>query len=271
MMDNEREAFDAWLEEIRAKRQELLEKRSSRHHRKQQLAKRRTAASQERMRMISQLAKHSKKEDNFGMNDDDWEVYKVINKDHGDSDSEEEQERLTQFEDILKEHDPNHSVLDGEEGEIKRDQPEWHQLHLSTEQIKVPEILFQPSILGHDQAGISETIEFILNRFPEDVQQKLVENVFVTGALASLPGLKQRLETDLMAARPFKSRFGVTVAQNPSADAWNGAKKFANASPRSGFMTRQDYEEFGAEFLKQHNCSNIYTKSPSPTVVNQLN
>ena len=82
MEDDERKAFDAWLEEIRGKRQALLDKRSTRHHRKQQLAKRRTAASQERMRMISQLAKNSKKEDNFGMNDDDWEVYKKINKVH---------------------------------------------------------------------------------------------------------------------------------------------------------------------------------------------
>ena len=68
----------------------------NRHQRKQQLAKRRTAASQERMRIVAQLAKSSKKDDNFGANDDDWEVYKKINKDHGDSDSEEELERLTQ-------------------------------------------------------------------------------------------------------------------------------------------------------------------------------
>jgi len=30
--------------------------------------------------MISQLAKNSKKEDNFGMNDNDWDVYKKISK-----------------------------------------------------------------------------------------------------------------------------------------------------------------------------------------------
>jgi actin-related protein 5 len=35
---------------------------------------------QERMRMISQLAKNSKKDDNFGMRDEDWEVYKKISK-----------------------------------------------------------------------------------------------------------------------------------------------------------------------------------------------
>jgi hypothetical protein len=30
--------------------------------------------------MISQLAKNTKKEDNFGMRDEDWEVYKKISK-----------------------------------------------------------------------------------------------------------------------------------------------------------------------------------------------
>ena len=44
------------------------------------MAKRRTAASQERMRIISQLARREKKDDNFGMRDEDWDVYKAINK-----------------------------------------------------------------------------------------------------------------------------------------------------------------------------------------------
>ena len=80
MSEAERAEFDGWIEDVKQKRQELMDKRAARHHRKQQLAKRRTAASQERMRMISQLAKHSKKDDNFGMNDADWDVYKKINK-----------------------------------------------------------------------------------------------------------------------------------------------------------------------------------------------
>lgn len=44
------------------------------------MAKRRTAAAQERMRIISQLAKKEKRDDDFGMRDEDWDVYKVINK-----------------------------------------------------------------------------------------------------------------------------------------------------------------------------------------------
>ena len=46
MDEDEKRDFDIYLQEIKIKRQELLEKRSARHFRKQQLAKRRTAASQ---------------------------------------------------------------------------------------------------------------------------------------------------------------------------------------------------------------------------------
>ena len=165
---------------------------------------------------------------------------------------------------ILKEHDPKHAEEDG--NEISHDSPEWYQLHHATEQIRVPEILFQPSIIGHEQAGVSEVLEFILKKFPESVQQDLVNNVFVTGALASLPGLRERLETDLKAARPFKSEFSVTIAENPGHDAWNGAKKFALIHGRNEayFLTKEEYLERGSEYLKEHPFSNKFTPSPLP-------
>ena len=45
-------------------------------------------------------------------------------------------------------------------------------------------LILQPSIIGHDQAGISETIEFVLGKYPAEVQGALAANVFVTGSLA---------------------------------------------------------------------------------------
>ena len=95
------------------------------------------------MRVISQLAKNTKKEDDFGRNDDDWDVYKIIRKDQGESDSEEEQVRLAELDTLLKENDPEFRLP--EDDEIRHDSPEWYQLHLATETIRTPEILFQVS------------------------------------------------------------------------------------------------------------------------------
>lgn len=90
MEQGERMEFDTWLEDVRAKYEALRDKKAARQQKRQQLAKRRTAASQERMRLISQLARNTKKEDTFGQRDEDWDVYKQISREAGDSDSEEE-------------------------------------------------------------------------------------------------------------------------------------------------------------------------------------
>lgn len=41
---------------------------------------------------------------------------------------------------------------------------EYHQLFLGTERIRAPEIVFQPSLIGEDQAGIAETMQYVLER-----------------------------------------------------------------------------------------------------------
>jgi actin-related protein 5 len=39
----------------------------------------------------------------------------------------------------------------------------------------VPEVMFQPSILGMEQAGLAEVIEFILKKYPPEIQNTLVQ------------------------------------------------------------------------------------------------
>lgn len=98
-------SIDAWVVDVRKRRAAIFEHRSSRKQRKQDLAKRRTVAAQERMRIISQLARKEKDDDDFGMRDEDWDVYKAISKDD-DSDSDVENEKLMEFDNILRHHDP---------------------------------------------------------------------------------------------------------------------------------------------------------------------
>lgn len=99
-------AVDEWVIHVKQKRAAILERRHVRRQRKQDLAKRRTAAAQERMRIISQLARKEKGTDDFGMRDEDWDVYKAISKEAGDTDSEAENEKLLTFEEVLRHHDP---------------------------------------------------------------------------------------------------------------------------------------------------------------------
>lgn len=98
LQPKDQQDFDEWIASVRKKRyetnffiiltmlnvflyrQEILERRMAKRQRRQDMAKRRTAAAQERMRIISQLARKEKRDDDFGMRDEDWDVYKVINR-----------------------------------------------------------------------------------------------------------------------------------------------------------------------------------------------
>jgi len=264
MNETEKRDFDAWLSDIRGKFTELKEKKQARVQRRQQLAKRRTAASQERMRIISQLARNTKKEDTFGMQDDDWDVYKQISKDGGDSDSEEEALRCAEYEAVLKEHDP-------QDEEVGRDNPEWHQIHLATETIRAPEIIFQPSMIGHEQAGLGEILDFVLGKFEPEVADKLANNVFLTGGLSNIVGLKERLEAELQCMRPFKSTFKVSRADDCNLDAWKGASLFgSNRQNLKSFLTKEKYSECGEGYLEEHFHSNKYFPTPPPQEKGEL-
>ena len=116
-------------------------------------------------------------------------------------------------------------------------------------------------MIGHDQGGISEALEFIINKYPDEIQQKLSNNVFVTGSMARCPGFQERLESDLRQVRPFKSSLKVTKAKNPDIDAWKGAAKLTKHSSHSSlFHTKQEYDENGSHYFAEHSCGNIRTK-----------
>ncbi|XP_053688203.1 actin-related protein 5 [Sabethes cyaneus] len=254
-----------WVQETRRKRDEILDRKQSRKQRRQDLAKRRTAAAQERMRIISHLAKKEKGVDDFGMRDEDWDVYKSISRD-GDSDSEAENEKLIECEEILKQHDSSYVEPTTSVGNIA----EFHQLHIGVERIRVPEILFQPSIIGIHEAGLAGTIDYVLKLFPRKDLDKMIGNILLTGGCANIRGFKERLTRELQQLLPFQSVFKLQVASNPTMDGWKGASQFAMSEQfRQSLITRQMYDEFGGEYFKEHSASNYYCQTPSNSELNE--
>ncbi|KAJ8712337.1 hypothetical protein PYW07_005179 [Mythimna separata] len=252
----EPEAFQAWLNETRTKYRELVARREARRARRAAMVKRRTAAAAERMRVISRLAAAG---DDFGNQDSDWDAYKSISRE-ADSDSEADGERLLELEEALREYEPPPA-----------NSGQHHQLHLAIEPLRAPELMFQPSMMGNLEAGLAETMEYVFKHFSPEDQLLLANNVFLTGGSSQFPGLKERLERELLEMRPFQSTHKVVLAKNPSLDAWYGARDFAGSNEfESWCISKEDYYEMGAEYLKEHYASNRYYKSPAPIVDNTL-
>ncbi|XP_062855560.1 actin-related protein 5 [Trichomycterus rosablanca] len=137
---------------------------------------------------------------------------------------------------------------------------EYHQLFVGTERLRAPEVLFRPYLIGEEQMGLAEMLQFVLEQYPPETQAALCENVFLTGGNLLHGGVKERLERELCTVRPFQSHFKVSLASRPALDAWSGAREWAlrNTAGSQGWISRLDYEEKGGEYLSEHCASNTF-------------
>ncbi|KAG2412048.1 hypothetical protein HFD88_009604 [Aspergillus terreus] len=279
--------FENWVSERRAARQNILQKIKERDRMKADLGNRKSLASQMRMKTLANLAADGPKkrrrggdDDNFGANDEDWGVYRTVATGEQSDDEEEEDlgAMLDNVEKELLEYDPefteNHTLaaqsdwtkslvhvfLRGPWPFDPESQREAHQLHLNVERIRVPEVVFKPSIAGIDQAGLVEIAADIVNqRFsnPED-QAKLLRDVFLTGGNSLFQGFDERFRKDFRAFLPTGAQLNVRRAADPVLDAWKGAAQWASG-PELGksSISRQEYLEKGSEYLKEHDLGNV--------------
>lgn len=145
-------------------------------------------------------------------------------------------------------------------------QREAHQAHLNVERIRVPEVVFQPSIAGLDHAGVVEIAGDILTSrlsggggADGGVGELLMRDIFLTGGNTTFPNFDARVRTDLRALLPSEAVMEVRRARDPVLDAWRGAARWAGeARSKPAFVSRAEWEENGGEYLREHGLGNVF-------------
>ncbi|KAJ5691824.1 hypothetical protein N7462_001247 [Penicillium macrosclerotiorum] len=279
--------FENWIAERRANRQSILQKIKDRDRMKADLGNRKSLASQMRMKTLANLASDGPKkrrrggdDDDFGANDEDWGVYRTVAKDEQSDDEEEEDlgGMLNSIEQELLEHDPDftenhtlaaqsdwtkslvHAFLRGPWPFDPESQREAHQIHLNVERIRVPEVVFKPSIAGVDQAGLIQIAADIVNqRFTDPAaRSRLLKDVFLTGGNTLFTGFEERFRNELRAFLPMDAALNVRQAADPVFDAWKGAAQWAGSADLGRCsVSRDEYLEKGSEYIKEHDLGNV--------------
>eukprot|EP01018_Ginkgo_biloba_P033632 Gb_39904 [translate_table: standard] len=222
------------------------------------------AAQKERMRLLTTAAfDRGKGEDTFGMRDEDWQLYKRMSKDNDDDDGPDEDEaELARLNARLQEIDPtfifpsNDTVAAQPVVEVQQPRQltaEDFRITIGVERFRCPEILFQPHIIGVDQAGIDEMIGISVRRLPSKSANEVMSGtILVTGGSSLFPGLDARLQAELQKTRPLGSTIRLVQAADPLLDAWHGASSYA-ASPlfMNSSFSREDYMEKGEDWLRK--------------------
>lgn len=95
-------------------------------------------------------------------------------------------------------------------------------LVVNNERFTVPEVLFRPSDIGLDQAGLAETIVEAVSSAHPCVQPLLYSNIILTGGVCKCPGFRDRLVQDLQPMVLDHLELGVHIPKDPQTHAWLG-------------------------------------------------
>lgn len=282
-LDRERRENDleGWLEDKRQARNETLGRMKERERLRQDLGNRKSLASQIRMKSIANLASDNptKKrrrggdEDTFGADDDDWGVYRQIAVGDNSDDGQEEEDlasSLKMLEQDLLQYDPDfdydqtreaqsdwsrsllHAFARGPRPFDPSSQAELNQIHLNVERIRVPEVVFRPSIAGVDQAGIVEIAGDILTQRLQAMPNldDFLKDVFLTGGNTLFRNFDERVRAGLTALLPAEAPLVVRRADDPLLDAWKGAAGWVGSQGyKSASISREEYLEKGSEYI----------------------
>lgn len=285
------EDLEGWIKEKRETRQRLIEKLRRIKRIQQNLHDRKSQAATQRIKSLAMLAgeeeptdtKKKKKterdeDDGFGVDDKDWSVYRDVTNEEYEEMEENVENEIREVDEKLAKYDPDYWKLESEEdigsgglgddistffyhgGGDGSDVAKAYQIHLNIERIRVPEVLFQPSIMGVDSAGIVEIINDTFQRYNNkegySIPCMLADDIFLTGGNVQYNGLMERLQNEIRAIRPTNSSFRIRMAKDPGMDSWNGAAKYARdyyEKSMDGYSnvwwTREKYEEEGFERL----------------------
>jgi len=120
---------------------------------------------------------------------------------------------------------------------------------LTHERFMVPEVYFNPSDVGLNQAGIAELVLQSCECVDPILQPLLLSNVLLVGGGSLLPGLVDRFRTELRKVAPIDCPINVWHSpERAITSAWFGGKAVVDSGEyASKAMTRQEYQEHGCD------------------------
>ena len=275
-----KENKEKYLVSLYRNKKEILERLAKYEELKRDMVNRHSKTNMKRMQTLAELGKDSNEggsggsstkgeEDDFGKNDEDWEIYREVNKNNINEEEEEDMNRLHDIENQISEIDTMYF------SNVQQYQYNYYQENdyfiLGVEQFRCAELLFKPYIIGIDQAGIIEIISQIFKNMSSDTQINLAKNIFLTGGNTNYPFLKERIYHDLRSYLPVGIDINIIKAEDPILDTWKGARLFFNDTygdkngkndlTNSIYITRKEYDEYGIDYFKEHFCGNANTNN----------
>lgn len=124
--------------------------------------------------------------------------------------------------------------------------PDGQIITFGNQQIRCPEVIFSPGVLGKDFNGIHHASYNCVQKCDIDVRRDLYENIILSGGTTMFPGISERLTKEISAMAPSSVKVKVIAPNERKYSVWIGGSVLSTlATFQTMWVTRQEYEECG--------------------------
>ncbi|MQM09196.1 hypothetical protein Taro_042065 [Colocasia esculenta] len=118
--------------------------------------------------------------------------------------------------------------------------PDGQVITIGAERFRCPEVLFQPSMIGMEAAGIHETTYNSIMKCDVDIRKDLYGNIVLSGGSTMFPGIADRMSKEITALAPSSMKIKVVAPPERKYSVWIGGSILASLSTFQQSMTSQD-------------------------------
>jgi len=138
------------------------------------------------------------------------------------------------------------SASDSSKLEKSYELPDGQTITVGAERFRCPEVLFQPSFIGKEQAGIHRLTYDSINKCDIDIRKDLYKNTVLSGGTTMFHQIEQRLEKEMKALAPNGSDIKIIAPPERKYSVWIGGSILASLSTfEEMWVTKQEYDESG--------------------------
>ena len=128
--------------------------------------------------------------------------------------------------------------------------PDGQVITIGSERFRCPEVLFSPSAVGMEAAGIDETAFNSIMKCDVDIRKDLYGNVVLSGGTTMFPGIADRMSKEITARAPGSMKVKVVAPPERKYSAWIGGSIVAALSTfQQMWITRAEYDESGPSIV----------------------
>lgn len=128
--------------------------------------------------------------------------------------------------------------------------PDGNTVPLRAERFRVPEVLFDPMMIGKEIPGIHASAWKCVKECDIDVRRDLLNSVILSGGTTMFPGIAERLAKEMKALAPQKVNVKVIASPQRRYLVWMGASIVAHLSGfQNMLIQKSEYDDVGPQIV----------------------